>query len=222
LFAYFFVYSGIFSDQPDRFEIFRDFRNTEFRTIDAFYAEFFVKLEKMYPAEWKKFEDAFPDDHLSEYKFYTANDRRFRYVRDYVLSDTVYGDLMRTMILETQYSEEEATERLWLTKKDVRRLSDHGHTIGLHSHSHSMLFDRLAIEEQKYEYRQNLNIMEAVTGKTINSMSHPCGLYTGQTLTILSELGIYIGFRCNQHVAYNGNTLELPRIDHADLMDKFR
>ena len=42
--AFFFVYSSVFSDNPDFLEIFRYFRTTQFKNLEEFYTYFFKSL----------------------------------------------------------------------------------------------------------------------------------------------------------------------------------
>ena len=48
-------------------------------------------------------------------------------------------------------------------------------------------------------------------------MSHPCNSYNNDTLEILTNFNIEIGFRANMKTAFNSN-LEIPRIDHAEIL----
>ena len=49
-------------------------------------------------------------------------------------------------------------------------------------------------------------------------MSHPCGNYNPETLKILSDLKIKIGFRSNVNIPNIKSNLEIPRVDHANLI----
>jgi hypothetical protein len=49
-------------------------------------------------------------------------------------------------------------------------------------------------------------------------MSHPCNSYTADTLSILAELGISLGFRATMRGAADASALERPREDHANIM----
>ena len=48
-------------------------------------------------------------------------------------------------------------------------------------------------------------------------MSHPCNSYSHDTLMILRELGISLGFAANMQVR-GQSELEYPREDHANLV----
>lgn len=48
-------------------------------------------------------------------------------------------------------------------------------------------------------------------------MSHPCNSYNNDTLMILKDLGIKIGFRANLAKDVYSN-FEIPRVDHSDIL----
>ena len=48
-------------------------------------------------------------------------------------------------------------------------------------------------------------------------MSHPCNSYNDNTLNILEQLGIKLGFRANLSEGFSSN-LEIPRIDHSEIL----
>ena len=51
-------------------------------------------------------------------------------------------------------------------------------------------------------------------------MSHPLGNYNDDTLKILKKLGINIGFRSSLSPSYIKSALEIPREDHANIINK--
>ena len=215
--AFFFVYSGVLLGQSESLEVFRDFRNTQYRSIEDFYADFFRAFADRYPERAKEYEAGYPRDHLAGYKFYSDSDRRFRYVRDFVLSASEYEKLMSFLMSRREYSPASAARRLWLDGQDLRYLQSRGHEIGLHSHTHPTRFDVLTAEEQAREYEMNKLLIEREIGREVISMSHPCGLYNDDTLKILSRLGVRIGFRADKLIA-SDDPLQTARLDHADLM----
>ena len=72
--------------------------------------------------------------------------------------------------------------------------------------------------EQEQEYRHNLDHLSKVTGVRPHSMSHPCNSYSSQTLELLYEMDIKIGFRSNMAQDSAHGLLEFPREDHANLL----
>ncbi len=57
------------------------------------------------------------------------------------------------------------------------------------NHTHSVMFHHFHNEDQNKEYMLNYNYLSKLLGNIV-SMSHPCGDYNNETLSILSKLGI--------------------------------
>ena len=53
-------------------------------------------------------------------------------------------------------------------------------------------------------------------------MSHPCEDYNQDTLTVLSDLGVSMGFRANMEIPYILSSLELPRENHSNIFKKMQ
>ena len=216
--AFFFIYSSVFTEQPDQLEIYRDFRNTSFRDIEAFYSAFFALLERDSPSAFAQYQRTYPSEYLAGFAFYTENDRRFRFVRDQVLIDGAYDDLMQALMEEHGYPLAQRRHELWMQAPQVADLADRGHEIGLHSHSHPMQMHRLSREQQHAEYSLNHRMLQDICGQAPRTMAHPCGNYDRHTLEILHDMGITLGFRSNMAQAGKACNLEMPREDHANLV----
>ncbi len=216
--AFFFIYSSVFTDTPDRLEIYRDFRNFSFADIEDFYARFFARFERSMPPLHRRYLAGYPVGYLSEFPFYTENDRRFRFVRDHLLHDGGYDRLMEEMMADADYPLEVRRARLWMDASHVAGLAAAGHVVGLHSHTHPTQMERLDREQQAAEYTTNHRVLSEVCGIAPRTMSHPCGSYGLATLDILRSLGIVLGFRSSLSVGPHGSPLEIPREDHANLM----
>jgi len=122
---------------------------------------------------------------------------------------------MESMMVKHGYSKHKRKELLFMTPDDVKLLYQEGHAIGLHSHSHPTQFCELGYEKQLMEYTKNLEIIRSITTEGVWSMSHPSGSYNDETLTILKELGIRIGFRSTPSEKNIKSCFEIPREDHA-------
>ena len=96
--AFFFIYSSIFDKKPNNLEIFRDFRNTKFPNIDKFYECFFNLLKKNFHKDYLLFKKKFKKNYLLKYKFYTLNDRKFRFCRDKILPNNIYERIMISLM----------------------------------------------------------------------------------------------------------------------------
>lgn len=219
--AFFFVYSGAFAENPPMLEFFRDFRFNSFNNIDEYYKVFFNNVRCNHSEEYSAFLNNYKTDYLPNSAFYTNNDRKYRFLRDVVLKDK-YFDVVLSMIEEKKYSIDSRKKYLFMSVDDLKELHESGHTIGLHSHSHPTRIERLSYKNQLEEYSKNYEFINSITNEKISSMSHPCGSYNDDTLKILKKLGISVGFR-NKLVPSNiRSSLEIPREDHANIINKIR
>lgn len=221
--AFWFVYSSVFEGVLETLEVDRYFRNTQFRSIDEFYAAFDRQLESMpFAGEVARgLADFEPARFLVEYTFYSDGDRRFRYLRDYVLGPDRYRKVMDLMVAKSGFGADQLRNLLWMDNECITHLQGRGHIVGLHSYSHPTLLAHLPINEQYEEYERNFSHLSTTLGHPVKSMSHPCNSYDDATLRILRELGIEVGFRADMEFAPR-STLELPREDHSLIAARMR
>ena len=92
--GFFFIYTSVLGDDPDPLEFYRDFRNTWFGDMEDFYAAFFGRVTVQFPTLHQTYLRSFPSDYLSQFRFYTENDRRFRFFRDHVAGPELYCEIM--------------------------------------------------------------------------------------------------------------------------------
>ena len=226
--AFFFVYTSIFENSPDKLEIYREFRNSNFKNINDFYNEFFreFKFIKKIGVESALHKHK---DIISQYRrnfsFYSEDDIKFRILRDFVLGKKLYEKIIDKMMNDRKINLKNLTKKIYLSKNDVTKLSKLGHEIGLHSHTHPTFLEKLPQKNQKFEYQRNLNILKKFSKNNLISMSHPCGSYNKNTLKILKNLNIKIGFKQiigldNRVKKINNSDLEIAREDHANLLKK--
>ncbi len=223
--SFFFVYSSIFTDNPDLLEVYRYFRMNYFRNVDEFYANFFEIYGKNldnYFAEKKntieKTKKKFPH--------YSINDIKFRLVRDDILSKEAYQKLMSKIFEQKSFNAKEYYDLLFMNSLNLIKIKELGHSIGLHSHTHPTQMEKLNFDEQLSEYMNNLNIVSKILNcqpSDIVSMSHPCGSYNEDTFKILKKLGIEIGFKQIMTLdknmkRVNNSKYEIARQDHAKVM----
>ena len=220
--AFWLVYTSVVQGKIESLEVYRQFRTTHFRSIDAFYEAFFQTVEASPEAATvhealRSFE---PAKYLSAFPFYSNGDRRFRFLRDEVLGPSRYAAIMDRMIALANLTHEQLARGLWMGSEQLRWLHDEGHVIGLHSHTHPTRLNRLSAEEQRNEYEQNYACVSQLVGRPPQAMSHPCNSYNALTLGVLKDLGIRVGFRANMVplTHYVDRALEHPREDHANLM----
>ena len=198
-------------------EFFRDFKLNYFRNVDEYYELFFEVTRHNYAEEYRALLGSSTNDFLSNYPFYTANDRKYRFLRDVILKDR-YFEIVMGIMKEKDYSIIRRRDFLFMTTGNIKTLHESGHSIGLHSHSHPTRIQNLSYEEQLAEYTQNYEFINAITNTKISSMSHPCGNYNDDTLKILKELDIKVGFRDSLIPSFIESPLEIPREDHANIV----
>lgn len=216
--AFWFVYSSVFEGGLELLEIYRYFRSTEFDDVDDFYKAFFADAAKLYPGAVKRgFVDFDPSAYLVDFPFYTNNDRIFRYLRDDVLGPEKYARVMQPMIAKAGYDMETLRTLLWLTDGQLANLAASGHVIGLHSYSHPTVLERLPADAQRLEYRRNYDHLSRVVGAAPHTVAHPCNSYGPETLEILRDLGVKLGFRANT-AGPARSPFEFPREDHANVL----
>ena len=215
--AFFFVYSSVFSDAPDNLEVFRYFRTNNFYDIDDFYDQFFKLVESEQEVDLEQHHTQYVSvKYLGSYPFYTENDKWFRYLRDQVLGAQKYEDLMLKMMTSKGFSPSEIIENLWMSEDDLKDISKRGHLVGLHSYNHPTALSKLDYQEQHNQYKKNFDHLTSVVGDVI-CMSHPCGDYNNDTIKILEEMGIRIGFRSGLGETTIKGKYEIPRGDPADI-----
>lgn len=217
--AFFFIHSSALNNTNDFLEIFRLFRNSQFKNIDEFYNFFFKLIERKNEWLYKNIKKKFRSlNYLSSFPFYSENDKWFRYLRDHYLGTSKYNSAMLELISETDFDIEKSKQNLYMNEDDILKLDNEGHNIGLHSFSHPTQIDLLPSEEQFNEYKKNHNhLSELLNTSDINSMSHPCGHYNKETLSMLKNLGIKIGFRSNMKYKEALSPLEIPREDSSNV-----
>lgn len=206
-------------------EVYRHFRALKFKNTEEFYRTFFEGLDKNTDGfrkniteELRKFD---PKKYLQEFPFYTEEDKRFRFVRDKVMTEDEYKNYMNYMLQAHEYNPAEHRSLLWLSEQDIKTLHQTGNLIGLHSHSHSTILESYSYQKQKEEYSVNKEILEGVINERIEQASYPCNSYNTDTLKIMKELGIKVGFRANMAAGYD-TVLEFPREDNANIIRRMR
>ena len=224
--SFFFVYTSMFEGKPDNLEIFRYFRMNYFNNVDEFYNSFYQVLDK----DLKTFfEDNNDKNKATKIKFplYSIEDIKIRLVRDIFLTKSHYEETMFLMLKEKQFNYKDFFKKLFFQKDDLIRLDSLGHLVGLHSHNHPTLLEKLNYDEQKDEYEKCLSSISNILDKPKNEikyMSHPCGSYNKDTFEILKELGIELGFKQIMTIEpekgmkkINNSFLEIARQDHAEI-----
>ena len=224
--SFFFVYTSIFEENGDNLEVFRFFRTNFFSSIGEFYENFYKVLDKNLEDFFDKNINKINETKI-KFPFYTIEDIKFRIIRDIFLNKSQYEEIMFQMIKEKELNHKDLYKKISFQKSDLQTLDDRGHLIGLHTHNHPVLLEKLSYDEQKKEYEQNLLSISTILNKPKNEikyMSHPCGSYNEHTLQILKELGIELGFKQIMTIEkekgmkkINNSILEIARQDHSNI-----
>lgn len=219
--AFWFIFTSPLLGTIEKLELYRYFRTVYFGNVEDFYRSFdeVISHSEFKATVEEKLKNLVPEKYLSEFPFYTKQDRIFRYIRDQVLGPANYNQLMDQMIAESKIDVQEISKNLWCSRDHISHLKNTGHIIGLHSHTHPTDLKVLEPELQRKEYTENQSLLAEVVDNAISTMSHPCNSYNDDTLAILKSLGIDLGFRSNMEDGYS-SSLEYPRLDHALLVDK--
>ena len=227
--SFFFVYTSMFEGNPDNLEIFRFFRTNYFKSINEFYIHFYKAIDKDLKSFFKKNSDKI-NEKKNKFPFYTIEDIKFRLVRDIFLTKSQYEENMFKMMKENKINNKDFYKKLFFQKSDLQTLNNLGHLIGLHSHNHPTLFEKLNLNEQKNEYEKCLTLISKILDKPkseIKYMSHPCGSYNNDTLKVLKELGIELGFKQIMTIErekgmskVNNSFLEIAREDHTNIFKR--
>ena len=227
--SFFFAYTSMFQGKPDNLEFFRYFRMNYFKSVDEFYDSFYEVLDKDLKSFFEKNSNIINDTKI-KYPFQSISDIKFRLVRDNFLTKSQYEEIMFLMFKEKQFNHNDFSKKLFFQKSDLQTLDNLGHLVGLHSHNHPTLLEKLSHDEQKSEYENCLSSISDILNKPkneIKSMSHPCGSYNEHTLQILKELGIELGFKSIMNyepekgmTKVNNSFLEIARQDHAEIFKR--
>lgn len=131
---------------------------------------------------------------------------------------------MDRLVADHGFNPDELIRRVWVTDIDLRALSERGHCVGLHSHTHPYELGRLTREEQRQQYEQNCAYLRSITGRRPIAMAHPLNSYSAVSLSVLTQLGIRCGFRSNllppaSH-GVNPTRLELAREDAVTIVSE--
>ena len=219
--AFWFIYSSPLVGVTEKLELYRYYRSSHYNTINDFYIDFNNHISNsnykdLIENKLKNYDET---DYLSQFSFYSLEDKKFRYIRDEILGQSIYYELMDNMLKKNNINIKSISELLWMRPEQIKILSNEGHIIGLHSHTHPTALRKLNKEQQYKEYDTNHKVLSSIINTEINTMAHPNGSYSKETLELLSSRNIKVGFRSDFEEGFD-SVLEYPRIDHAYLMKK--
>ena len=222
--AMWFICSAPLGGQIIQVEKYRYYQTVCFPNSAAFHAHFFARLADsrfagLYRDGMSEFD---PNTYLAQYSFYSDSDRAYRFVRDKVLKQERYCAFMDELVAESGLDDDQLISRLWMDRTAVRRLAAEGHVIGLHSHSHPTALVDVPVADQRREYETNKNLLEEIIDFPVTTVAHPNNSYDDDTLVLLEELGVTLGFCSNMDAARFASPMQVPRQDHAHIVNAMK
>ena len=106
---------------------------------------------------------------------------------------------------------------LGMGNNELKELHGLGHVIGLHLQTDRARLERFAIAEHRARYEEYYGDLKDVLGEPPQAISHGGHGYSRDTLTVLRELGIVLGFRSNMQ-SPSKSELEYPRENASNLL----
>jgi peptidoglycan/xylan/chitin deacetylase (PgdA/CDA1 family) len=216
--GFWFLYTKTFEKKIETNELLNYVVARYFENFQQFYQQFEKHISPK-RINWK-------DPDFIEYKskleslfdFYSLPDKKFRFLRNFVLSGEEFDNIVYNTVAEAGFNENELIEEIWMDQSDIATLVKDGHEVGLHSHTHPYQIAELNYKAQLDEYDKNFCILKKITGLSPVSVAHPLGSYNQDTLDILKKLNITFGFRSNSRKvamksSHRDALLQLPRID---------
>ena len=76
----------------------------------------------------------------------------------------------------------------------------------------------MGADELLAEYRDNYSNLCEVIGGEISAVAYPCGNCNVETIKIMDQLGIKIGFMANMKNLEHKSQLQMPREDHINVL----
>ena len=213
-----FIYTKIFENNFDDNEILNYLICNYFSSFNSFYL-IFKSLIPKYKINWNSIEfKNYCNDIDSKFSFYTLDDKKFRFIRNKVLSVKEFNDVVKKIALLKGIDFNSIAQKLWVNEKILKEISSSGHEIGLHSHTHPYDMKNLTYEEQLEEYSKNKSFLTRICGREPISVAYPLGSFNFDTLKVMKKLEIKIGFISSTNLVSKYKILDnkfllLPRID---------
>ena len=214
IFACFFVHTSPFLGDYDVHQLLRTFKNSNiFQNVEEFNKTFIKYLQRDYDQEEiHKIESSFIEErYFNQFTFYSDSDRKLRFIRDHYLNQEQYKEKTTSFIQSFNIELDSLAKDTYMTKDNLKEISQRGHVIGLHSHSHPSNLGSLSIEEQLIEIKRNKEVIESIIDISPRTISYPSNSYSSDTIRHLIDLNIHSGFRADDKLSKP--PYELPRID---------
>lgn len=109
-----------------------------------------------------------------------------------IMPNDLRAIFLRDLFIKFIGNEKEFAHELYLSRDEIKEMSDAGHFFGSHTHTHQRL-DQLSREEQEKELMRSKEALQNILGKPPAAISYPYGRYNKITLELLPKLGYTIG-----------------------------
>jgi len=222
--AFWMLNTKIFDGESTNVETYHHFRFYKYINVNDFYCDFFDEVEELLAKKNNSLSkiraSLLFQNYLGWSNYYTESDKLYKFLRDNIIVED-FEIIMSKLMQRKNYNPSEHAHHLWISKEKIAQILQEDHVVGLHTHSHPYKVDALSKKEQFNEYVENKTILEKITGEKIVSMSHPCNNYNEDTLNILRELGIIIGFRSDFGFDVKSN-LELSSKDVSEIVKEMK
>jgi peptidoglycan/xylan/chitin deacetylase (PgdA/CDA1 family) len=99
----------------------------------------------------------------------------------------------------------------YMTKAQIKELSDRGHAIELHTWDHQDL-RKIAEDQWKIQIDRPKALLEEITGKPVTSLAYPFGLWNSAVVLQIKSRGLSSAFQLGGKLATTDPVFSLPRI----------
>lgn len=213
--AFFFVYTSIYEKKNYQFEVFRYFYNVKYRSFENFFNDFYNFLvNSIHESKIKKINKSKINNYLKKHKHYSTADRYFRYLRDEVFTPLEFEKICNKFMKKRKFNFkiEKIFNKIWISKKELKNISNEGHHIGLHSYNHNRNIFKMQFNQQMHQYKKNFNDIKKITGIPPVSASYPFNSHNKDSIKILKKLDInHVFLASNKNLIKNN--FEINRYD---------
>ena len=218
--AFWFIYSSVFNEELDNFEIYRKFRVCYFKKFDDFFT-LFLKIYKEF--EHINIKKSYFEKDIKQFKFlypmYTKNEIIFRVIRNKILKKNEFEEIINKMIVIKNTNFKKISKNLWMTNDHLKKIHNNGHEIGLHAYNHPYALNKMKYQEQYKQLNKNYNHIKSIIKYKPVSIAYPNNSFNNNTIEIIKKLGVKIGFRSNIRT-FKTNKINknfyYPRLDHSN------
>ncbi len=135
-----------------------------------------------------------------------------------MLPEDIKGQFLRYGFKIFGLNEKEISQKLFMSKQEVRSLHQYGMTIGSHSHNHSA-FDIGNKDIMQKDIRLSKEILFDLLGNRQDIFSYPHGRNGPAALEVLAAEGFKYALTIDRRgISSSDNGLLLPRYDTADIV----